>query len=244
MQNSRKHQSERKGRNLQPQNNDVFRLLTNPEFALSKNTQPISIEKKEDRQAIRNLFSPKTHNVKALNHTLHDEMLRQQKQSLNISYDFKNSMVGKNGDLDVALTLSNVRRNMAQLPAGGKYTRNHRFIQSLDTSTKINLLRGTNNLMPNDEAYKEAVIHQSISENHIANEREFPVDSELVSMRSQEGIFFKPDLIKTETREGKLKIHVKKGKYNALSPFMPSTKSSYAQSPTVPVTRGRQSAQD
>ena len=58
---------------------------------------------------MKSLFSPKPTKLKALNQSLHNEMHRHKKQSLNISYDFKNSMCGKNGDLDVALGFSNVQ---------------------------------------------------------------------------------------------------------------------------------------
>ena len=57
------------------------------------------------------------------------------------------------------------------------------------------------------------------------------MDSELISMQSQDGIFFQPDVLKAETREGKLKIQVNRTKQNpVLSPFMPSTKGTFAQS--------------
>ena len=60
-------------------------------------------------------------------------------------------MVGKNGDLDTALGFSNIHRNLASLPAGGKYSKNNQIIQSLDMSTKIDLLRSGNNALLNDD---------------------------------------------------------------------------------------------
>lgn len=172
---------------------------------------------------------------------------RKKQHSLNISYDFKNSMVGKNGDLDVALGFSNVHQNMASLPAGGRYPKNNQIIQSLDMSTKIDLLRSGNNAMLNDD-YQREVIHQSITNDFPMklkhSSRDLHMESELMSMPSNEGIFFQPDLLKAETREGKLKIQVNRTRQNPLSPFMPSTKGTYASpSETAPATGSREARQ-
>ena len=87
---------------------------------------------------------------------------------------------------------------MTQLPAGGKFEPNQRVIEALDTSTKIDLLRKSNQLdtltiqgaCASLEQIRER-IYANPSENPLVNsEQEYSTEGELVSMQSQEGFYF------------------------------------------------------
>ena len=92
---------------------------------------------------------------------------------------------------DFAITLGNMhKRNMTQLPQGGQLPQNQEVIDSLDTSTKIELLRKSNQLetltVKNVRASLEQIkekIHQSTSENPLVGDQQ--TENELVSIQSQ-----------------------------------------------------------
>ena len=82
------------------------------------------------------------------------------------------------------------KRNMTQLPQGGQLPQNQEVIDSLDTSTKIELLRKSNQLetltVKNVRASLEQIkekIHQSTSENPLVGDQQ--TENELVSIQSQ-----------------------------------------------------------
>ncbi len=113
---------------------------------------------------------------------------------------------------------------MTQWPQGGKLPRNQEVINSLNTQTKIDLLRKSDGLetLPSTnvraslQQINEAV-RQSTSENPLNHEQSTEV--EFMSIQSQQdGFFFPPDKVQTKTREGMLKVS-RQGK----SPFLPAS---------------------
>ena len=72
--------------------------------------------------------------------------LRSPQELLKLSHDVKNAMTGRGIDYVGNFRNNMQARNMTQLPAGGKFAPNQKVIDALDTTTKIDLLRKSNQL--------------------------------------------------------------------------------------------------
>ena len=134
------------------------------------------------------------------------------------------------------------RHNLSQLPAGGILAQNQQIIEGLDTNMKMNLLRKNDYESQNQQVshhphhlrsldkIKERVHHISSAVNPLILDHEASSEKDLFSHQqsNKDGFFFQPDNIKTQTRQGQLKVDVKKSKQYGKSPFAPTTKASTA----------------
>ena len=130
-------------------------------------------------------------------------------QALYTSYDLGNNKLGGYGNR------RSHQRNLSQLPAGGDYPEHQSIIKGLDTATKLDLLKKGSRLqsmtLASVKASQERIretVRQSVQENPLNpldRESTFSI-GESHGIESQDGIFFQPDHIKGEHRQGRLKI--------------------------------------
>ena len=151
---------------------------------------------------------------------------------LKLSHDVKNTTAimgsGKGGDL-IAQISDMHQRNMTQLPMGTKFPKHQAQIEGMDSKTKFELLRKSNQIessyntggqfsSSNNQLNQQHVsleqirerIFQSPSENPLASEQELTTENEFMSIQSQDHKdFFQPDNnSNVKKRESNLKIGV------------------------------------
>lgn len=111
------------------------------------------------------------------------------------------------------------------MPSGGAFIVNQRVIETLDTNTKLSLLRNDINDVDGHtsqahhlrslEKIKERVTLLNPSEtNPLITEPDYGSEKDITSIRSmKDGFFYQPDLIKAEaskSKYGQIKIDLKR----------------------------------